>query len=125
VGRAGEFPKKVSQSKLTLRDPSTPIPRSGRHFIIGIASYAREELRLLDELDHVLEKPTPETLNIEVFDVLNCKQMSDFERFIPGIDGVYHTPVIGVISDGKLIDKATGRADVVATLRRFHVLNHA
>lgn len=119
------FPQRVLRSKLALRIPSDPISKSGRHFVIGIASYSPEELRLLDELESMLEKATSETLDVEVFDVLDCHQMSDFEMFIPGIDGVYRTPVIGVISNGKLIDKAAGLADVIATLRRFNVLNHS
>jgi hypothetical protein len=51
--------------------------------------------------------------------------MTDFEKFIPGIGGVSRTPIIGVISDGKLIDHATGLPDVEKTLRRFNILNHS
>ena len=117
-----EFPKKVVQSKLRLRKPGDPLPPRGRHFIVGIASYSADELGLLDQLEDFLETASPGTTDLEVFDVLSCGQMSDFEKFIPGIGDVYQTPIIGVISDGKLIDHATGFSDVAQTLRRFKLL---
>ncbi len=120
-----DFPRQVSQSSFKLRNPSQAIPQSGKHFIIGIATYSASELSLLDQLEESLGSSKSETLDVEVFDVLDCKKMSDFQRFIPGIGGVHRTPVIGVISDGKLIDHATGLSDVTNALRRFNVLNHS
>ena len=72
-----------------------------------------------------LSRTDSETTEVEVFDVLNCKKMSDFAAFIPGIDDVYRTPIIGVISDGRLIDQATGLPGVMTTLHRFHLLDHS
>jgi hypothetical protein len=122
-----DFPERVSQGKLTLRNPSEPIPRSGKHFIIGIATYSPDELHLLDQVENSLENVRNRIAGaeVEVFDVLDCLTMSDFERYIPGIDNVHRTPVIGVIVDGKLIDRATGLAEVTSTLRRFNVLSHS
>jgi hypothetical protein len=119
------FPRKVSQSRLTLRNPEQPIPPSGRHFIIGVATYSADELGLLDELDRGLEAERRDSADIAVFDVLDCERMTDFQRYIPGIDGVYDTPVIGVMMDGKLIDRAAGLSQVVSTLRRFNVMDHS
>jgi hypothetical protein len=119
-----DFRNRVSGSKLKLRKASAPIPDTGKHFIIGVATYSTDELRLLDELDEALKDNGVEKPDVKVFDVLECQKMSDFDRFIPGIDGVHRTPVIGVISDGKLVDHAAGLSDVVSTLRRFHVLTH-
>jgi hypothetical protein len=119
-----DFPTRVSQSRLKLRSPGEPIPGTGRHFIIGVATYSAPELELLDKVEASLAKAKPETVDVEVFDVLACKTMSDFAAFIPCIDDVYRMPIIAVISDGRLIDQATGLADVVTTLHRFHVLNH-
>jgi hypothetical protein len=98
---------------------------TGRHFIIGIATYSARELELLDKLEAFLGQVEPEAIDVEVFDVLACKTMSDFADFIPGIEGVYRTPILGVISNGKLIDQATGLSDVVSTLHRFHVLDRS
>ena len=120
-----DFPRKVAQSRLKLRKAGEPLPVSGRLFIIGIASYAPAELKLLDQLEDVLSRAAPKMIDVEVFDVLSCKEKGDFGGFIPGINGVYRTPILGVISNGTLIDQATGLSDVVTTLYRFDVLNHS
>lgn len=120
-----DFPGRVSRSRLKLRLPGEPVPGTGRHFIIGVASYSAPELELLDKLEAFLGQGEPEAMDVEVFDVLACKAMSDLAAFIPGIDGVYRTPIIGVISEGKLIDQATGLSDVVSTLHRFHILSRS
>ena len=120
-----DFPKQVSHSKFGLRNPSDLIPPSGKHFIIGIATYSAAELNLLDQVEKSLQNGKLSKPRIEVFDVLDCHQMSDFEKFIPGIDAVYRTPVIGVIFEGKLIDHGTGMANVMTVLRRFNVLDHS
>ncbi|MFL5241091.1 MAG: hypothetical protein ACJ8FY_03200 [Gemmataceae bacterium] len=117
------FPSHVSESKFKLRDPSDPIAQSGKRFILGVAIYSATEMSLLDQLEKSLDNGKSETPDVEVFDVLDCKSMSDFEKYIPGINGVYRTPVIGVILDGKLIDYATGLSDVKETLHRFNVLD--
>jgi hypothetical protein len=111
------------RSKFTLRNPLEPIAESGRHFIIGIATYSAPELSLLDDVQESLRNGKSGMPDVQVFDVRDCKSLSDFEQSIPGIDGVQRTPVIGVISDGKLIDHATGLAEVMNSLRRFNVLN--
>jgi hypothetical protein len=118
-----EFPKRISRSRLKLRSPGESIPRIGRHFIIGVATYSAPELALLDQIEAILNQGEPQAMDVEVFDVLECKTMSDFEAFIPGIDSVYRTPILGVMSDGKLIDQATGLAEVAAVLHRFHLLS--
>ena len=118
------FAGRVSQSKLRLRTPSVPIPQLGRLFIIGVASYASDELSLLDELEGALED-SQLNADTEVFDILDCQDMGDFARFIPGVNGVYRTPVVGVVSDGRLVDQATGLDDVKSTLHRFSVLSHS
>jgi hypothetical protein len=120
-----DFPARVSQSRLKQRSPGQSIPGTGRHFILGVATYSVAELELLDNLEDFLVKAEPGAIDVQVFDVLACKTMGDFAAFIPGIDAVYRTPVIGVISDGKLIDQATGLSDVVTTLHRFHLLSHS
>ncbi len=118
-----DFPKQVIRSRLKLRDPAKPIPDAGKRFVLGVASYSADELSMLDQLDRVLQDRTDEV--IEVFDVLNCEQMSDFEKFIPGIESVYRTPVLGVIVNGKLIARATGLQDVLGTLQLFNLLDQS
>jgi hypothetical protein len=120
-----DFPTRVQKSRLKLRSPGEPVAATGKQFIIGIATYSAPELELMDKLEHFLEQTDAESIDVEVFDVLSCKTMSDFASFIPDIDGVYRTPIIGVICDGKLIDHATGLPDVLTTLHRFHILNNS
>jgi hypothetical protein len=120
-----EFAGKVSQSRLKLRSPDKAIPDTGRHFIIGVATYSIPELELLDNLEDSLGTAVREVSDVQVFDVLDCKTMTDFGRFIPGVSSVFRTPVIGVIIDGRLVDQATGLPDVETALHRFHVLNHS
>ena len=117
-----DFSGRLAQSKLALRNPADPIAPTGKHIILGVATYAAGELKLLDQLEEALKRGGPQT-DVAVFDVLDCQGPADFDRFIPGIDPVYRTPVIGVIADGKLVDQATGLSDVANSLRRFKVLD--
>jgi hypothetical protein len=116
------FPGTVFGSGLRLRRPFEPIPPQGRHFIIGVASYSPPELQLLDDLETSLHQPGSISNDFEVFDVLDCHEMSDFARFIPGIAEVYRTPVLGIIIDGTLVQQASGLEDVKSALRRFSVV---
>lgn len=120
-----EFPIRVSHSQIPLRHKSTPVPQSGQHVIIGVASYSTEELKLLDAIEARLESDASESLNVEAFDVLDCAQMSDYESFIPGLGTVYRTPVVGVVVDGRLTERASGLQYVVTTLRHFKLLDPA
>lgn len=97
---------------------------AGKLIIIGVASYVAEELQLLDELESSMQSNGQAPHDIEVFDVMKCQQMQDFDAFIPGMQEAFRTPVIGVIIDGKLVDKATGLSEVVNALRRFKALVH-
>lgn len=117
------FPKRVSRSSLILRKAGGRLPSTARCFILGIATYSADDLKLLDDIEESLQDRGSDAVRIDVFDVVDCRQMSDFSRYIPGIERVYRTPVIGVFVDGKLIDQATGISDVSNTLRRFNVLN--
>ena len=118
-----DFPNRFCRSRLKLRKPDSRIPVTGDRFIIGVASYSPEELSLLDQLEKSLNNGTSGAIEVEVFDVLNCSNPKDFEKYIPGIDGVYRTPLIGVIHDGQLVARATGLEEVVETLRHYKVLN--
>jgi hypothetical protein len=117
-----EFAKRIDGSRLALRRPVGPIQQSGIQIVIGVATYSEPELALLDQLDASLHRGTDGKVRVEVFDVLECTQMDDFQKFIPGVNSVYRTPVVGVIADGKLVGQATGLADVKETLARFNIL---
>ena len=101
------FSQKIPHSRFRLRDPSEPIPR-GVYVVIGVATYARSELGLLDEICSSCLKWS-DWLRVDVFSVLECNSMRDFDNYIPGIKvKVDQTPVLGVWRDRKLCDLVTG-----------------
>ncbi|HTU27194.1 MAG TPA: hypothetical protein VMF30_17435 [Pirellulales bacterium] len=116
------FPAQVGQSRLSLRSPTVPVPSAGVHLILGVASYSPRELGLLDEVDATLGGDNGRAADVAVFDVLDCQQASDFQKFIPGLPPVYETPVVGVIAGGKLVESAAGLDEVEGVLRRHNVL---
>jgi hypothetical protein len=76
---------------------------------IGIAFYSLPDLEFLDRL--VLARPNiagSSSESIAIFDVLSCKTMEDFEKFIPGIGAVYQTPVVGIWKNGCVVEKGIG-----------------
>jgi hypothetical protein len=77
--------------------------------LVGIAFYSLPDLRFLDDI--VLRSRNTShsrDLRIDVFDVLSCKSIQDFDSLFPGITPVTVTPVIGVWRNGTLIDKGAG-----------------
>ena len=91
---------------LTLEE-TTPEPSSQMR--IGIAPYSHADLELLDELaEEAVHGRLLPRINIDIFDVLSCQRMSDFDRYIPGITPVYQTPVVGIWENEVLAKSASG-----------------
>lgn len=114
------FPARVESSRVTLRKAGQR-GRAGKQIVLGLATYSADDLALLDELDARLEE-NPELGDVQVFDVLSCRTSEDFGKFISGIGDVRRTPVVGVVTNGKLVAKASGLTDVRGTLRRLGLL---
>lgn len=103
------FSAVVAQSPFHLWSPGMPVTGDGRRLLLGIASYSEYDMRLLDLLESALDGGAAgETVQVDVFDVLDCTNMTDFEHYIPGIGSVLQTPVVGVWVDGVLQAKGTG-----------------
>jgi hypothetical protein len=100
---------------------SSPEP-NGSRALIGVAPYSLPDLALLDALKRSLAEGENNREHIQIFDVLTCATISDFERYIPGIGNVYQTPVIGIWEDGALTQKASG-AEARGTIIRRYSLN--
>jgi hypothetical protein len=101
------FPSIIQKSHLEQHVPGSPIPNSGKYIVIGVASYSRDELRLLDDLDAAY----PEWANasrVGVFDVLDCKDMNDMRRHLPIFMMVAQTPVVALWDNGNLVASQTG-----------------
>jgi hypothetical protein len=103
------FPSVVSTSPLGLWSPGDAIPARGERLLIGVATWSAYDMKLLDAVSQALQK-LPAGLTVEVFNVADCSSPEEFDRYVPGIGRVFHTPVVGLWSDGKLVDRATGRA---------------
>ena len=109
------FPSVVSTSPFRLWSPGAPIPAKGKRLLIGVAIWSAYDMKLLDAVSQALQRPVLD-LTVEVFNVADCSSPEAFDRYVPGIGQVFQTPVVGLWSEGHLVDKATGRAgrDLVA-----------
>ena len=63
-------------------------------------------MRLLDALDQRVGVGTEE--KVDVFNVLDFKSQSDFDKYVPGIARVFQSPVLGVWEDGTLKRSLSG-----------------
>jgi hypothetical protein len=103
------FPTIVSRSPLHLWSPGDPIPRQGNRLLIGVATWSASDMRLLDAIAQALHERAP-ALAVDVFNVAECRAPADFDRYVPGIGAVLQTPVVGLWSEGRLVEKASGFA---------------
>jgi hypothetical protein len=95
--------------------PGDPILQQGRWLLVGVAAWSAHDVPLLDAVSQAIQGRSL-ALAVSVFNVANCMSPRAFEAYIPGIGSVFHTPVVGLWSDGKLVEKASGKAgrDLVA-----------
>jgi hypothetical protein len=99
----------LRESRLHLWQLGDPVLNRGRRILLGVGSYSMADLALLDNLNeaHGQESIWP---RLDVFDVLECRSIQDFEKYVPGIGKVYQTPVVGYWEEGLLKEKAWGKA---------------
>jgi hypothetical protein len=103
------FPSAVAASPFRLWSPGDAIPSQGRRLLIGVATWSKQDLALLDTVAQaVLTGGVP--LTIEVFNVAECRSPSAFEDYIPGLGRVFQTPVVGLWSDGQQTDAGSGKS---------------
>jgi hypothetical protein len=105
---SSRLPQVLAESGITVWSRGDAIPSLGRRTLLGIAPYSLPDLQLLDALKEVVAQNPVSGQWVQVFDVLSCADMDDFDQYIPGIGHVYQTPVIGIWENGALIQKATG-----------------
>ncbi len=103
------FPSLVVMSKMRLWRIGDSVPDVGSSILIGVAaSWSLYDLQLLDDLNKRLTSASELIDQVDVFDVSDCKEMKDFENYIPGIDNVYQTPVLGYWENGVLKESLSG-----------------
>src|SRR5262249_27284589 len=98
----------VAESRLHWWSPGNPVCERGKRLLIGVATYSEYDMRLLDLLDDALGESRCSSIHVDVFDVLDCPTMDDFDRYVPGVGIVLQTPVVGVWENGVLKDKGSG-----------------
>src|SRR5262249_50610849 len=99
-----------ARSRLNWWRRGMQIPSQGKRLLIGVAPYSAADLQLLDATNEVLAQARGEPIRVDVFNVLECQSMADFDSYLPGIGPVYQTPVAGLWEEGVLRETASGRA---------------
>ena len=102
------FPSTVANSPMSLWRQGETIPTNGTRILIGVATYSIQDLSLLDSIESKLSIKTGRQETTQLFDVLKCTDMDDFEEYVSGIGKVFQTPVLGVWESGILQYKAAG-----------------
>jgi hypothetical protein len=112
------FQERVAASPFRPWSPGDPIPEAGLRLLMGVATWSAYDLRLLDLVEETPRENWPTPLVLELFNVDDCRSLDDFDRYIPGLGKVFHTPVVGLWRDGRLTEKAEGNAarDLAARL---------
>jgi hypothetical protein len=110
----------LQESRFHPWQPGEPIINRGRRILLGVASYSVADLALLDTLNEALEQGSIGP-RLDVFNVLECRSIHDFEKYVPGLGKPFQTPVVGYWEEGLLKEKAWGKAgrDLLA-----NVLHH-
>jgi hypothetical protein len=88
--------------------PGRSTPPGVRRTLLGVAPYSLPDLQLVDQIREAVQQGACSGEQVQVFDVLTCATMEDFDERIPGIGPVYQTPVVGIWSNGILVEKASG-----------------
>lgn len=116
-----QFPGLVRSSHFEKRTPGASIPATGRYVIIGIASYSREELQLLDEVNAAFHRWGP-TATTAVFDLMECTDAREVRECAPPFVHVSQTPLVAVWDDGMLVEAQAGLCKAREALKNAGVL---
>ena len=76
--------------------------------LLGVASYSVADLAVLDTLNEAASSKEAIWPRLDVFNVLDCRSIQDFEKYVPGIGKVFQTPVVGYWEEGLLKEKKRG-----------------
>lgn len=119
-----QFPMVVAASHFQQRKPGDPIPSAigSKLAIIGIASYAPDELGLLDRVEnsHALWE---HAWQVAVFDVSEWQSSADARKFLTQAQVPLQTPVLEMWIDGKKVDGKAGMHAVQESLQKSGLLS--
>lgn len=102
-----------------LRKPDTYVPDQGLELILGVATYSLYDLRLLDEIVEAQRGGVFRPRRVGVFDILECKKMTDVHRYLPSVDAIASTPVLATYSSGRISDFWEGYWRVSGAVRQL------
>jgi hypothetical protein len=104
---AEQFPFLVTQQGMRHWQEES-IPEGGNRLVVGVTTASRPDMQLLDLLRDTLPQLQQGGIQPEIFNVLNFQTLAEFEKRIPGLGMVYHTPVVGIWKNGELVARASG-----------------
>ena len=100
------FPALVKTSRLHLYEPDEEeIPKPGKRFLIGAASYSLIEMYILDALNEWLK--SGQNVAIDVFDLSSCTSTYELAKYLPNVR-VPASPVVQEWCDGELVKTLVG-----------------
>lgn len=117
------FPSVVKQSHFEVRFRGAPIPNTGKYVIIGVATYAPDDLKLLDDVNATHAQWQGE-FTIAVFDMLECKDLCDVQNYVPSpsFGPVVQTPLVAFWDKGSPLALQVGLHKSREILRQTGVL---
>ena len=83
-------------------EPGDPIPERGTRVLLGVATWSGYDMRLLDVVDKAVTESTSAAPKVDVFNMADCKRPGAFQKYIPQLRQVFHSPVAGVWREGSL-----------------------
>ncbi len=89
--------------------PGDPIPSLGPRVLLGLDSSSLVDPERLDTLSKALGQIATGP-RVELFDVMDCRPIIGYEEYVPGIGKVFQVPIVGYWQEGKLVEKAWGKA---------------
>lgn len=118
-----QFPGVVKRSHFESRLPGDPIPSIGKYIVIGVATYAPDDLKLLDDVDATYPQWQAQ-FKIAVFDMLECKSLCDVQNYVPSPSfmAVVQTPVVAFWDKGSPLALNVGLHKSREILRQTGVL---
>ena len=102
------FPSLLDQSLVRPWRSDQPIPTAGVYIRIGVATWNRYDLRLLDVIAKSIADRNGQPQLVQAFNIAGMHS-DDLSAAIPGCGRVLQTPVVGVWRDGILRDVSSGQ----------------
>lgn len=91
-----QFPAVVAASPFHLWRPDDPIIfKDNVRTLIGVATWSGYDMRLLDVIAEAVHRKPVDPPVVDVFNTADCQHTEDFARYLPGLDEVSQTPVVG------------------------------